>query len=92
MAWYSTKAATTVYDDDAGFMVCVYHQTPVVKWNARKVILNSGGYQGVTTKRRMNEVAEHYGLNYQVYQKDYKWYVDIPGMTLDFTDGMVFDA
>ena len=34
---------TSVFTDDDGFTKVVYHQTPVVKFNHKKVILDSGG-------------------------------------------------
>lgn len=95
MAWYSNKRATTVFHEpETGDDVCLYRQTPVVRWNdATGVItLSSGGYRTATTKRRMNEVSEHYGLRFRVFQTDHKWYVTLPsGRTYGFVDGMKFN-
>lgn len=89
MAWYSSKRATTVFDDGEGFMACVYHQTKVVRWSRDTVVLNSNGFQTATTKTRMNEVSQEYGLGYHVFQKDHEWYVELPsGKVVDFNDGM----
>jgi hypothetical protein len=36
----------------------------------------------------MNQASNQFGLGYQVYQKDWQWYVDFDGQTIDFHDGM----
>lgn len=77
--WWKTKKATSVYkDEDTGMYVCVYHDTPVVQWDEEKIILNSGGFRTVTTKRRMNEVSDHYNLGFDVTQHLYEWWVTFP--------------
>lgn len=88
MPWYSTKRATTV-TKVGDLNVCTYHRTAVVQWNDERIILDSGGFETVTTKRRMNEVSEHYGLGFTVYQSDFTWYVRLSdGTTVPFTDKM----
>ena len=61
-----------------------YHETDVVRFNADRIILDTGGWQTVTTKVRMNQAAHQYGLGYSVYQKDFRWYVEYQGKTLPF--------
>ncbi len=78
---------TTVSTID-GMTTVVYHQTAVVRWNGEKIILNSGGFQSVTTKRRMNQASSQYGLGFRVYQEDFEWFVDFQGKTQSFLDGM----
>jgi len=65
------------------------HSPEVVKFNSREIILDSGGGHTQTTKARMNQASEQYDLGYQVYQRDYDWFVDYQGQTLEFYDGMV---
>jgi len=85
--------ATSIRDED-GWIVVRYHNTDVVKFNADKVILNSGGWQTVTTKVRMNQAANQFGLGYYVYQKNHIWYVNTQTvgpnfqLTRFFEDGM----
>jgi hypothetical protein len=86
--------ATNVADKD-GIKSVRYHSTDVVVWdqNTGEVTLNSGGWMTNTTKTRMNQAANEYKLGYQVYSKDYEWFVDLPdGTTLDFEDGMTFNV
>ena len=79
---------TNVYTEEG--MTCVkYHQTNVVKFNHEKIILNSNGSGTVTTRARMNQTSNQFNLGYQVFQRDFAWYVDFKGETLDYHDHMV---
>ena len=66
---------TTVNVDELGYTRVVYHNTCVVRFNADEIILDTGGYQTVTTKRRMNQTARQFRLGFYVYQRDWSWYV-----------------
>jgi len=81
---------TTIHTD-AGYTNLVYHSTAVVKWSPELVILNSGGWRTVTTKLRMNQASNQYGLGYSVYQKNFEWFVDFNGHTIPFEDGMILE-
>jgi hypothetical protein len=79
--------ATCVYHN--GDFTCVkYHYTDVVKFNWDKIILNSNGWQTQTTKTRMNQASNQFGLNFQVYQKNWDWFIDYNGQTVEFYDGI----
>ena len=81
---------TTVSERD-GTTAVTFHSTDVVVFDANSITLNSGGWQTVTTKRRMNQTAEHFGLGFSVWQKNFIWYVDwqgANGKTLEYRDGM----
>jgi len=54
-----------------------YHSTVVARIEDGKVILNTGGWETPTTKKRMNQFAEMMGLNYTVFQKDFEWFVQV---------------
>ena len=41
-------------------------------------MLDTCGWKSATTKTRMNQAANQFGLPYRVYQKDYVWYVESP--------------
>jgi len=101
--WMKTKRATHGEEDDDGTLRVVYHSTPVVEWNGcqtgLRVTLRNDGHATVTTKRRMNEIAEVYDLGFLVSQKDFEWSVTVyplgggteEGWTLPFEDGMTID-
>lgn len=78
------KTATSVRTDNDGTHVR-YHRTDVVTFTPSTITLRTGGYRTVTTKRRMNQAAQQFGLAYSVYQNRFDWYVCTPdGRTLDF--------
>lgn len=76
---HNKKHSTAIY----------YHSTAVVQFTFDEIILNSGGWKTATTKARMNQASNQFGLGYSVYQKDFSWYVNFNGKTLDFSDNMV---
>lgn len=79
--------ATTV-STTRGITSVVYHKTAVVQWGDGHITLNSGGWMTYTTKKRMNQTSETFGLGFKVFQKAGAWFVDYQGDTLDFTDNM----
>lgn len=71
--WEVGRHKTTVYND--GTHTCVkYHQTDVVKFNEKEIILDTGGWFTATTKKRMNQASNQFGLGYHVSQMNYGWY------------------
>lgn len=85
---------------------CVkYHWTNVVEFEPTNdgkylVTLNNGGWMTNTTKLRMNQTANQFGLGFSVYQKDFEWFVEITNgthhrnaidnVTIPFENGMEF--
>ena len=73
------KTATTVTQGPDGMRV-TYHQTDVVTVSKKgKITLNTGGWFTNTTKLRMNQAANVFGLGYRVYQEKGRWYVRFGG-------------
>ena len=71
------------------WVIVTLHSTEIVKFRQEggfieEIQLDTGGYNTVTTRRRMNEVSQAYELGFQVYQKDYQLYVDYKGHTQAF--------
>jgi hypothetical protein len=81
---------TAVFTDNEGTKV-VLHSTCVVRFNSREIELDSGGWETVTTKARMNQASNQFNLGYQVFQKDWQWYVDYKGETLEYHDGIILN-
>ena len=69
------STATTVRTEN-GYTIVRYHNTDVVKFNSDEIVLNTGGWKTNTTKARMNQTSNVYGLGYRVYQIKGTWYVD----------------
>lgn len=84
------RTATTIAPID-GSTVITYHSTQVVSFNQQFINLRSGGYETVTTKRRMNEASSTFGLGFQVYQEKFYWYVTYKGKVYRFADRMTLD-
>lgn len=83
------KTATRVVRVD-NYQYVWYHQTAVVIFNAETIRLDSGGWRTATTKSRMNQAANQFGLGYSVYQKAYEWFVSQDGYAdTEFYDGMI---
>lgn len=81
--------ATTVATGEDGKTRVTYHSTAIVTFDAESVVLDSGGYQTVTTKRKMNQAANQFGLGFAVYQRDFDWFVRLEnGQETPFEDGL----
>jgi len=81
--------ATSVSVDHEGFTYIRYHDTIVTRFNKEVIELDNGGYLTSTTKTRMNQASNQFDLGYQVYQKDYEWFVDYNGETIPFIEEKV---
>ena len=66
------------------YMVVRYWNTDIVKFNNERIILNTGGWSTATTKLRMNQASNQFGLGYNVYQKNFNWFVEYQGKTIPF--------
>ena len=87
-----SRYMTKVTRANDGGMTVTYHSTPIVHVDPEGVItLNSGGWRSVTTKRKMNQAANEFGLAYSVYQRKGEWFVDHGHGEIPFVDGMVLD-
>jgi hypothetical protein len=74
--------AEILHDGSVGIML---HSTYVVKIHPDNTYtLNSGGWQTLTTKDRINQYSPRY-----VYQKNFGWFVKIGDKSYPFMDGMV---
>lgn len=57
-----------------------YVSTKIVSWDTEKnVTLNSGGWQTVTTKRKMVQASRQFALGYSVFQTKGVWEVCVFG-------------
>lgn len=67
-------------------VVVTYHDTNVVEFTDGMIFLSVGTYtdangktrqyRTATTKRRMNQASEYFGLGYKVFQRNFKWYIE----------------
>lgn len=75
---------TRVLVDGAGRTQVIFHQTPVVTFNADRIQLNTGGWWTSSTKSRMNQASQEFGLGFRVFQKQGNWFADFEGAVLPF--------
>lgn len=86
--------ATTVYTNEHGQTVVKYHSTTVVAFDSVTIKLETGGWCSATTKTRMNQASNQFGLGYYVYQKDFTWFVRYKGRTIEWAsnrDALMLD-
>ena len=94
------RAHTHVYWDDDGWMKVKYHNTIVIKFEAegKMIVLNRGrtrkskdGRLSVTAKNRINQASSEFKLGFQVFTKDFEWYVKLQnGSVIKFVNGLTF--
>jgi len=82
------KTATTVRQDN-GIISVVYHATEVVRVEGGVITLNTGGWFTNTTKTRMNQAANQFGLDFYVSQCRGQWYATHKGETQEFVGNTV---
>ena len=89
MSYNKLSNYKTTWVETNGRGSVVYSHTPIVEWDDESITLRSDGWETVTTKKKMNQSANQFGLNFTVFQEDYEWFVCNPkGETVDFVDGM----
>ena len=62
-----------------------FHDTPVVTFNEKTIELNTAGWRTRSTKIRMNQASQEFGLGFRVYQKQKDWFVEYQNETKPFT-------
>jgi len=82
------KGNTTISTENGTTRV-TFHETVVVAFNDKKIVLDSGGWLSTTTKTRMNQASNQFDLGYQVFQQRGEWFVFYKTQTVKFKDGMV---
>ena len=69
---------TTVRFQDGRTIVSLYATDIVdIGTSDNTITLNTGGWNTVTTKERMNAVLSAFDSPYRVYQRDFQWHVGL---------------
>lgn len=71
------KGNTTVRYED-GDTIVRFHLTDILRFDDARIVLNTGGWYTATTKTRLNQAANQFGLGYHVRQVKGLWYVVTP--------------
>jgi hypothetical protein len=62
------------------FTIIRYHKTDIVKFErCGDIVLDFGGYDTVTTRRKMNQASKQFGLGYSVFRHKGQTYVNSDG-------------
>lgn len=77
---YKTRVLT---DEDNKTRV-FFHDTPVVSFNEKAIEPNTGGWRTRSTKVRMNQASQEFGLGFRVLQKKNEWFVEYRNETQPF--------
>lgn len=75
------RGVATFIRTEYGDTIVRYHQTDVVRFNTREIILNTGGWNTRTTVTRMNQASNQFGLGYNVSIRKGHLYVTSGGAT-----------
>lgn len=78
------KLATTI-KRRGDWTAIKFHDTEIVRFNEEVIKLDSGGWQTVTTKRRMNQASSRFLLSFGVYQTRGDWFISF--MDADYNHG-----
>lgn len=81
---HTVRGVATSIVGRAGKTEVVYHGTPVVTFDDMRIKLDTGGWRTATTKTRMNQTANQFGLGFHVSQEDHKWSVRYRGQDIAF--------
>lgn len=83
---------TTVTRKPNGELRVTYHSTDVVTVHSLGAItLDTGGWRTVTTKTRMNQASNQFGLGFQVHQDEFAWFVTIRNAAGELVSQLAFD-
>jgi hypothetical protein len=80
--------ATTV-KGSGNLLRVTYHSTDVVTADSNRIVLDTGGYFTNTTKTRMNQASNQFGLGFTVQQKKGEWLVFYKDQTIKFEGDLV---
>jgi hypothetical protein len=70
----------TTIASDGTHTVVTYQKTQIVRWNDAEIILDFGGWDSVTTRRKMNQASNQFILGYTVYREKEETYVQPHGV------------
>lgn len=84
---------TTVAAGEDGLTRVTYHRTAIVTWGEGVLRLATGGWDSVTTRRKMNQASQQFRLGFSVYRDRGESYVRWPdGAVEPLIDKMEFQA
>ena len=88
---WSNSNTFVEYNSNTDCSTVVLHRTAIAVYdhNTQALKLNTGGWQTVTTKSRLNAILSELIGCAGVFQKQFDWYLSYNNQTVDFWDGMI---
>lgn len=82
LSTYATKIAKIGEET-----IITYHRTDIVRFDGEMIALNFGGWDTVTTRRKMNQAAAQFCLPFSVYRKAGETFIEcrVTGETIQYT-------
>ena len=88
---WSNSNTFVEYNSNTNCSTVVLHRTAIAVYdhNTNALKLNTGGWQTVTTKSRLNAILQGLISGAKVFQRDFNWFLNYNNVTHDFNDGMI---
>ena len=88
---WSNSNTKVDYNSNTNCSTVVLHRTAIAVYdhNTQALKLNTGGWQTVTTKSRLNAILQGLIAGASVFQRDFMWYLNYNNVTHHFIDGMI---
>ena len=93
IAWSKSNSCTT-FDNTIENCFVYLHGNHIATYNYanRELALYDGGWQSNTTKSRLNALCNEFATGFNVFQKNWDWFVsDFSGTVKNFCDGIIVD-
>ena len=65
------------------------HNIATLDHSTKALKMSSCGWESVTTKSRLNAILQEVRYGASVFQKQFEWFLNFRGQTVDFFDGMI---
>ena len=65
------------------------HNIATLDHSTKALKMSSCGWESVTTKSRLNAILQEVAYGASVFQKQFEWFLNFGGKTVDFFDGMI---
>ena len=88
---WSNSNTKVDYNSNTNCSTVVLHRTAIATYdhNNQALKLNTGGWQTVTTKSRLNAILQGLIVGASVFQRDFNWFLNYNNQTHNFNDGMI---
>ena len=88
---WSNSNTNVEYNSFTDCSTVVLHRTAIAVYDHKNeaLKLNTGGWQTVTTKSRLNAILQGLIVGASVFQRDFNWFLNYNNVTHDFNDGMI---